>query len=403
MLARMNKWFQMREGFENLRLTPETHSHLLFGKRDREIRDELLRGIQEGYIFGEGFKAVRYGDYGRGKTHQALNLIYEIKNNGIEALPVYIKCTEYKTKEPFASLFSQMILQLGTVAVNEVATEYDRLVRSRAAKPIEQIVGVEELVRPFKELLSHPTHDFVRRAMIWLGGDPHSALSKADLKELDLGPAPSLSRDFGAIMRGIAHMYGAVHQQGIIYFIDEAERLNQITQHDTYWSWAACMRELMEISSVGFVFFVGAKTQDDIPLLFMLDEVSTRIGLTNFKDILNPGYEDLKDWILELLQTFFQKGPAPESIQAAIGDAGKDDSIPEKLKQLVDGDEEALAAYPFTPAALEDFINQCLTDQLSNKPREVLKRLGKAAAKAQLAEKDRIDAAIVDELQGSGI
>lgn len=396
----------MRPGFKDLRLEPETHSQFLFGERDRKLRDELLEGIEEGHLSGEGHKAVRYGDYGRGKTQQSYNLMYEIAQRQLPVKPVYVKCTEYKKNEPFATLFTQMILALGTQEVNQLAVEFQRKVTAGQAQPLDEILSSEEILEVFKRL-SNPTPEFVRYAMKWLGGD--TSLTKQERNQLvtGLGNPVSVSRDFAEVMRGFAHMYQIVEDRMLIFFIDEAERLNQITNPDTYWSWSACWRELTEIVPVGFIFLVGAKTRDDLPIILTSDEILTRIGSTNYKDILNPGYDELKAWILELLQTFFQKGelPAPlrDGVRNAVGPEAVDNTeIPEALRQLVEDDEEALTAYPFTPEALETFVTQCVTDEQANKSREVLKRMRKAAAKAVMQGKNLIDEDIVEEIQSGG-
>jgi hypothetical protein len=396
----------MREGFRDLRLEPETHSQFLFGDRDRKIRDELLEGIEEGHLGGEGHKAVRYGDYGRGKTQQSQNLIYEIDHRELPVKPVYVKCTEYKKNEPFSTLFTQMITSLGTQEVNALATEFQRRVSAQEVQPLEDIIASEEILEVFKRL-SHPTLEYVRYAMKWLGGD--SSLTKPERNQLmtGLGNPVSVSRDFSEVMRGFAHMYQSVEDRMLIFFIDEAERLNLITHPDTFWSWTACWRELTDIVAVGFIFLVGAKTRDDLPLLLINDEILTRIGSTNYKDILNPGRDELKAWVLEFLQTLFRKGDVPAPLQNAVavtvGQETVDDTeIPEELWQLVGEDQEALIAYPFTPEALEAFITQCLTEEYANKPREVLKRMRKAAAKAVMQGKRQIDEDIVEEIQGGG-
>lgn len=397
----------MRPGFVDLRLEPETHSQFLFGERDRRLRDELLDGIEEGHLGGEGQKAVRYGDYGRGKTHQSRNLIHEIGRRGLPVKPVYVKAIEFRKNEPFATLFGQMIEALGSHEVNGLATEFQRRVAAGTAQPLETIIASEDILEVFKRL-SNPTMEYVRYALRWLGGD--TSLTKQERNQLftGLGNPVSVSREFGEVMRGFAHMYETVDERMLLFFIDEAERLREITNPDTYWSWSACWRELLEIVGVGFIFFVGAKTRDDLPHLLVSDEILGRIGSTNYKDILNPGHDELKAWVLEFLQTYFRKGsvPAPlrEAVAEAVGEDSADDAeVPEELRALTGDNAEALAAYPFTPDALEAFVTQCVTEELANKPREVLKRLRKAAAKAAIKGERIIGEEIVDQIQSGGL
>jgi hypothetical protein len=397
----------LRPGFRDLRLEPETHSRFLFGERDRQLRNELLDGIEESHLGGEGQKAVRAGDYGRGKTHQSQNLIYEIERRGLPVKPVYVKCVEFRKNEPFATLFSQMIGALGTQEVNELAVAFQRKVAAGEAQPLDTVIQAEEILEVFKRL-GNPTLEYVRYALKWLGGD--TSITKQERNQLltGLGNPVSVSRGFGEVMRGFAHMYEAVEGRILLFFIDEAERFREITNPDTYWSWSACWRELLEIVGVGFVFFVGAKTRDDWPLLLVSDEIRTRIGATNYQDIFDPGRDELKAWVLELLQTYFRKGEVPEPLRDAVANAAgqeavDDTEVPEELREVTGGDPAALAAYPFTPEALEEFVTQCMTEELANRPREVLKRLRKAAAKAAMKGERVIDEDIVEQIQSGGV
>src|SRR5438094_8759752 len=87
----MNNWYFMRPGFTRFRMEPETDPQYLFGIKDRRQRDHLLSAIEEECYSHDGHKAVVFGDYGRGKTHQTRNIMYEIGRRGLPLLPMYIK------------------------------------------------------------------------------------------------------------------------------------------------------------------------------------------------------------------------------------------------------------------------------------------------------------------------
>src|SRR2546428_13188875 len=100
-------WFFMRKGFDSFRLEPDKHRQLLLGKQDRAQRDPLLANLEEAAYALEGHKSVVYGDFGRGKTHQSKNIMWETQRRQLPIHPVYVKCTEYKSKEPFSSFFKE--------------------------------------------------------------------------------------------------------------------------------------------------------------------------------------------------------------------------------------------------------------------------------------------------------
>ena len=79
----METWFFMRPGFSTFRLEPDKNRQFLFGERDRSQRSVLLSALEEACYSHEGHKAAVFGDYGRGKTHQCHNIMYEIERRSL--------------------------------------------------------------------------------------------------------------------------------------------------------------------------------------------------------------------------------------------------------------------------------------------------------------------------------
>jgi hypothetical protein len=393
--------FFLREGFESFRVDPEHNPELLLGERDRAQRDELLDGIAQDCLMGEGFKAVVYGSYGRGKTHQAKNLIHECGSlrRDLPVKPVYVQCIEFRPKEPFATLFGQMLEALGVKDVNRVAEQYERRVRDGEEKKIDDIVGSDEIARAF-DALSKPSEATVRTALRWLGGEKLDRHDRSKIHD-SIVSTLAYSRDFAAVIRGLAHMYRQIDGHIIIFFIDEAERLGRISQVDAYLGWQAGLRALTELSEIGIVFFVGGKTRDDVPDMLTWDEVSTRIGNANYRDMIDPGAEARENWVIELFATLVRKGPLPPVIRDMIKDDRDEDAIPEGLRAIVGDDERKLRAYPFTPEALTAFIEET-ESELANKPREMLKRIQRGAGRALMMNLSVIDVDALEATRGEG-
>src|SRR5439155_22259807 len=152
----------------------------------------------------------------------------------------------------------------------------------------------------------------------------------------------------------------------------------------------------------GYIFFVGANSQDEIPEMLTWDEIATRIGTANYWHLPNPGQEAMKQWVLELFQTFVLKGEVPAPLRRALGPAADHTEMPPALRQILGDDPAAREAYPFTPDALEAFVNQSVSDQFANKPREILKRVQRAAARAVRLGEQRIDEATLEAIRGDG-
>ncbi len=393
-------WFFMRPGFSTFRLEPEKHRQFLFGSREREQRDQILGELEGSSYGGDGFKAVVFGDYGRGKTHLCHNLEFEIEKTGLKIKPIYIKCSNFTSKAPFQSLFEEMITQFPTADVKRVATAYARLVQENKAEPLTKIVHSEDIALVMSEGLTVVSDSLVRNCMRWLGGE-----AKVPMEAIKTGIVPQLtdSRRFGSVMRGLSHMYAEVDGCGIQFFIDEAERLNNISNADAFATWLVCLRELTEIPRVGMMFFVGANTRNDLPVLLMQEEISRRIGVVNYLELLGPGRDDLRAFMLELFSTCIQKGPVPAPHNEGMSAAGSDISVPDELVTITNGEKKQLETFPFEPDAFDEFIENALMGQTSSKPSEVLIRILKVAQRAIRRGKRTIDASIVNEISAEGM
>ena len=398
MASSFGEWFFMRKGFESFRLEPDKHRQLLLGKQDRAQRDRLLEGLQEAAFALEGQKSVVYGDFGRGKTHLSKNLVWEIKRRKLPIYPIYVKCTEYRAKEPFSSFFKELVLALRTQDLQGMAEEYARRLRT-GARSMQDVTESEDLGLVFEKGLAAPNLELVRRCMRWLGGEDKIHMGTISSA---LPTRLNVSKEFGGVMKGIVHLFKEV---GIgktkipLFLVDEAERFGLVSQTDTYWTWIAALRELTEINGLGIIFFVGVASQDDIPAQLVVDEVRTRIGVINYIELYNPDRAALKDFVLDLCSTLIRKGSVPMEHREALADLGIDsepDSVPTELLEIVSKDGATLGTYPFTEEALEAFVQSCSQASLANKPREVLIRVQKAATKAMRLGRRLINNSIIE-------
>ena len=195
----MDSWFFMRPGFDTFQMEPDRHRQYLFGRRERDKRDLLLKDIEDAVYSMDGHKAVVFGDYGRGKTHMCYNLVYEIERRGDSVLPLYVKCSSYGSKEPFYSLFGELVRSLTSNRLHEIAEEYVRRVQRNEAQPLDEIVQSEDIAMVMSRGLTAVAPDVVRSSMRWLGGEP-----KIDMGLVSGALRPQLidSREFGRSFAG---------------------------------------------------------------------------------------------------------------------------------------------------------------------------------------------------------
>lgn len=392
---RMADWFFMRPGFETFLLEPEKHARYVFGDRDREQRNHLLDSLEEAGYSHDGYKAAVFGDYGRGKTHQCHNLVYEIKRRGLHFIPVYVKCGAFKKKEPFNSFFRELLFRHSIEQIQQVATEYQRRVVAGEQPPLSTVIHSEDIINVIANGLTAPNPAAARTSMRWLAGEP-----KIDLTMLGGSLKPQLvdNTDFGDVMRALSHMFVTVLDRVPLYVVDEAERFQNITETDAYYVWLASLRELTEIHGIAMVFMIGAKTRDELPVIFVQPEIMRRVGVANYLEFMNPGRDDLRAFLLEQLQTTIRKGTVPDTQKDSVDSEALDATVPSELRSLTQGDPTQLETYPFEPDAFEAFVSQIAEGEMSNKPSEAQKRLQKVAQRAMRLNKKTIAADMVAEL-----
>jgi len=399
-----SEFFFMRDGFQTFSLEPEKHNFLLFGRRDREQRDHLLDHLEEASYSFEGYKSVVLGDYGRGKTHQSQNLKYEIGKRELSLYPIYVKCIEFKAKEPFGTFFKELILNIQTAELKRMAQAYEERTLKEEVPPLEKVIGDEDVARVFRNGLTAPSLDVVRLSMRWLGGE-----QKLDMHQVTGSvPLPPIlvSKQFGSVMKGLVQLFREIEGAVPVYLIDEAQRFIQVTNSDLYWSWLAALRDLTEIVGVAFIFFIGSKNRDELPPMFLADELMTRIGVSNYVEFFNQGRDDLREFLNELFQTIIQKGPVPEAVKPVLTEKfGReiDETVPQELLDIVSQSGEPLETYPFTEEAFEQLVQNCASSEYSNRPREVLKLVQKATSRALRKGSRLVDTNILEAVSKEGI
>lgn len=394
----MSDWFFLREGFHSFAISPETEPGLLFGTRERRERDHLRDEI-EGACYGRaGYKATVFGDYGRGKTQLCLNLRFVVEREELPVVPVYVKCSAYMAKEPFSTLIGQLVQQMSLGDLRRVAIGYQAKVAAGEAAPLASLLHSEDVAIAIEQGLTLPNDAVVRETIRWLSGEKVALVAVSDrIKEKLVD-----SREFGAVMRAIAHMYREVDGKIPLFLLDEAERLENITQVDAFRMWLAAFRELTEIPALGLMMFVGAKTRNQLPTILLSEEITRRVGASNYVEFQNPGREALRDFLLEMLETLIYKGEVPELHRPALAEEALGAGVPEELAEITGGDEERLRCFPFEPDAFDEFVEQLASADLSSKPSEAIDRLNKAAQRAMRHDRRTIDLEIVEAIGQEG-
>jgi hypothetical protein len=267
-------------------------------------------------------------------------------------------------------------------------------------------VHSEDIAFVMSEGLTTPGLSSVRNSVRWLGGE--AKVSMANIDDPDSRRRGHLkaqlddSLEYGAVMRGFAHMFREVDGKVLLYLIDEAERFQNVTHADTYFQWLAALRELTEIVGTGMMFFIGALTRNELPNILLQDEIIRRIGVANYTEFQNPSRDNLSEFLIELFATMIRKGEVPAPHSSVLPAEALSAEVPAELVALTENDPHRLSTYPFEPEAFDEFVAQLAGGTRANKPSEALIRLQKICQRAIRDDKRIIDVQLVDAIASEG-
>ena len=356
----------------NFRLNTEDRA-AYFG--NRKINVKIISEIRDRYMMGKQPKKFLFGPYGVGKTHTLFNIKYQLEENP-HAIPntnYTVKCcfvdTEFKEKTGYSHLHEQMMEAITLEKIKEVVKEY---------LAINAVPNLEETLR----------NDFGGNANIaraiqalgytgetitlwkWLCG---GQLSVAELNSYNLTKNMDTIVEMYRVLVGIVRLFV---KKGVYYLfiLDELEGLSNIRSQDCKESIHDAFRRLADDENdvVGFIASIYAMRDEDIPQFVNRPDIKTRLNRANFHSL---------DYLNEVDARKFLK----DLFALVIDDEKKKEK--EKQKQIPSG----LEYYPFTDAAIEEFLNLAATAPTACLPRNFISALNESAVRAAQQDSYVID------------
>src|SRR5262249_41125219 len=146
-----------------------------------------------------------------------------------------------------------------------------------------------------------------RTAWKWLTGLPleknEPNLAGVTKKQIDS------SVEYAEVLRALSLITQHERQMGLLYFIDQVERLTWITNANAQRTWVETLRAVLDIAEIGIVLAVGASRLDQFPAVVLAPEVASRFGKESYeKHHIKAYHEDeaalfLKDLFKEWVDT----------------------------------------------------------------------------------------------------
>lgn len=375
------EWFCLNER-DSFTIDPQINpedAQFYFG-RPAKLK-ELQTQLRKGFIDPGVPKIFIYGSFGSGKTQTLYNLAYYLQRDPPKSLqlkPTIIHVVlEMQSKSSHLDWHLQLMEALGKERVSRwVDGLFSKVPNMDEA--LTSLLSDYNIINAVKNLRGGGNMPML--AWRWLAGH---RLSPADLQRLQL---TRNSGDIGAgdmvkVLIGLGHL-AEKNDEKLIFFMDELEQFNNITNPDCLEAVHNYLRQLSEQknSSVGFIMSTYSLTVDDMPQMMARGDIINRIGAINYIEIPPlPSVEDIRVFITELLSALIDQNGAEHKIQEG------------KLSV-------SLGTYPFNAEAFETLCEYASQDPVKAIPRNIIKSITECAISAWDVEKAVIDVEIVNEI-----
>jgi len=383
-IVSISDWFCLKPGKENFTIIPDRDQSFLFGKA--LWREQIENQLKYAIVLKEPVRLVWWGDFGIGKTQRLQYMRYIVQHEGLHFFPVTVTCRDLTTKSGFGELHYDLVNQIGFTQVRGMAASYRKKVEDgdKGYLPFSEISAVADVANAMDRI-----------------GDKNNQLSEAAWKfltglELEKGE-PSLANvtkpqldssiEFASVLRCLAWVVKAEteeHKQ-LLLLIDQMETLTNVTNRDFENSWVETLRAVLDVRELGVVCTIGAVRPELLPAIMNRPEILSRFKQDNYMRLTAYETETARDFLFDLLNEWI--------------DAEKRDALVAK-EQLDKTPGYSPATYPFTEMAFDSFCTYLTNDPRDAKPREILERLNKVAAKACMNQSRLITK---DELVNQGI
>lgn len=376
-------WFFLKPNFTSFKISPQKHPQYLFGQEDCALRDNLLTALRECTYAQAGYRAIIFGQAGRGKTHLANHLLYRATKDNLPLEMVYVDCpTIPSPKSPVLTLFSQILKSIPADTIRRVGPVFFEKKTPEWEDRVQDELKNMAIYRALLQGLTAVNPEIIVKMLEWLGGeawDGITLLSPDAPKQIT--SETQLARNVGAIGQIIL----LAQERNLVFLIDEAERLATISGGEHYWKWLGGLRDLFRRDGVGFLLFIIARNRDVIPTVLLEEEIMSVIGTNNIFPCPPYAQPQAESFLRQLLENVVITNPMPAELAKILMEAG-----------------EQTDTFPFTRDAFERFVDYHSIGENVNIPREIINSLDSAAKRAISTNNRLIDGSVLQQvIQGN--
>jgi len=345
---------------------------IYFGNRtlNKSLRGRIEAGYSRG---GRPPKVYLLGRWGSGKTHHLYHLKYVLESEGIGSIENFVTPyiqIECEDGTQFRYLHRKLLNALGLTVVKDAISDFLMAQGADRQKAQEEMFESSNLVIA-TQVLSIGDDQLAWR---WLCGDN---LTGNELKSLNVTSNLTDSSELTDVLIRIGRLF-KVQNKHILFFIDEAEGLKNVTKPNAQTSWHDGLKNLADNknNSVGYILSIFEDGNNPTPEFIIEDDILRRLGQRNIITI-DPynEVEQIKPFLKDLLEARIK--------QSEVGD------LPGNVQ---------LEYYPFDNDALDLFINELLSGAVSPTPSKIIEGVSECAWETHTLDQEYITIDVVQEV-----
>jgi len=358
----------------NVKTSSEDAAHY-FGST--HLDERLASKIEMGFRTGFPAKIYLAGEYGAGKTHTLYHIKHHFESGwdeaseGYRVLPLVFEL-EASSESTYRVLHGEMLNAIGMERLKATVTQFLAASAAELDRRMREVFGSDDLVHVMRSM-AVGTGEGAFLAWRWLTGESLSPRDRADL-----GVAESLSGTYD-LVNVIVRLGKLFEVQGerLLFLVDEAESLHNVTKPDPQRSWHDGIRKLadQDNSTVSFVLAYFETPTMRMPTFIKEADIITRIGPENVIEVAPmEGVENVRQFVEQLCEYMIDPSCA-----------ARRDAAPSH-------------PYPFEQPALELFSELCVEDLGAAVPRNIIRAVSECALETYRRGKPLVSEDVVQQV-----
>lgn len=332
----MQSWFGLTDEHVDFSVENDRDARFLFARQ--RLDDTLASLLTRAFRKRTPPKLVLYGDWGVGKTHTMRHIEHVInETDDYGAQVVFVEAPDIQSKSTFQVAHAAFMDAVGLDRVAHWMTQFRVREDTESTYLIRDMTQSADIANAFETLLARG--EVQRTAWDWLRGEK---LAAADARGVGLPQELSQSKYFVNVLRLLGVLSERVDGKMLVLMLDEATKVEDVTNGDAINHWRNAMKELMDDDNkeVGLIASISLRDPDVFPEAFADEQVRTRLGERNLIELHTFDEEETRIFVESLLDEFVDDTRAGEFESEYSGQT----------------DGEDIAHHPFTDAALSLFV-----------------------------------------------